>query len=126
MMQYAVCSEGLHEIEQHLHNADYSDEHFDSIAPNTQNIELQDEGEGTEDLHPDFSESYDLSHDLGIPSLSLNNEPLILNELPDCDYRQMVQTLNKEQTEFFYHILKPRKPLFTASSVEVLVLVNHI
>ena len=70
MMQYAVCSEDLHEIEQHLHNADYNDEHFDSIAPNTQNIELQDEGEGTEDLHPDFSESYGLSHDLGIPSVS--------------------------------------------------------
>ena len=129
MLQYAVCSEDLHKIEQHLHNADYSDEHFDSIAPNTQNIELQDEGEGTEDLHPDFSETYDLSHDLGIPSVSLNNEPLILNELPDCDYRQMVQTLNKEQKEFFYHILseiKTSETAFTASSVEVLVLVNHI
>ena len=114
MMQYAVCSEDLHEIEQHLRNADYSDEHFDSIAPNTQNIELQDEGEGTEDLHPDFSESYDLSHDLGIPSVSLNNEPLILNELPDCDYRQMVQTLNKEQKEFFYHILSQIKTSETA------------
>ena len=50
-----------------------------------------------EDLHPDFSENYDLSDDLSIPSTSLNNEPLILNELPDCDFRQMVQTLNKEQ-----------------------------
>ena len=65
------------------------------------NIELQDEAVGTEDLHPDFSESYDLSDDLGIPSVSLNNEPLILNELPDCDYRQLVQTLNKKQKEFF-------------------------
>lgn len=109
MMQYAVCSEDLHEIEQHVHNTDYNDEHFDSIAPNTQSIELQDEAVGTEDLHPDFSESYDLSNDLGIPSISLNNEPLILNELPDCDYRQMVQTLNKEQKEFFYHILNQIK-----------------
>ena len=58
-----------------------------------------------EGLHPDFNESYDLSDDLGIPSTSLNNEPLILNELPADDYCQMVQTLNKEQTEFFYHIL---------------------
>ena len=33
------------------------------------------------------------------------NEPLILNELLDDDYRQMVQTLNKEQTDFFNHIL---------------------
>ena len=97
MMQYAVCSEDLNEIEQDLHNTDYNDEQFDPIAPNTQNVELQDEAEGTEDLHPDFSENYDLSDDLGIPSTSLNSEPLILNELPDCDFRQMIQTLNKEQ-----------------------------
>ena len=54
-----------------------------------------------EDLHPDFSENYDLSDDLNIPSTSLNNEPLILNELPDFDFRQMVQTPYKEQKEFF-------------------------
>ena len=105
MMQYTVCSEDLNEIEQDLHNTDYNDEQFDPIAPNTQNVELQDEAEGTEDLHPNFSENYDLSDDLGILSTSLNGEPLILNELPDCDFRQMIQTLNKEQKEFFYHIL---------------------
>ena len=43
-----------------------------------------------EDSHPDFNESYDISDDLGIPSTSLNNEPLILNELTGDDYRQMV------------------------------------
>ena len=42
MMQYAVCSEDLNEIEQDLHNTDYNDEQFDPIAPNTQNVELQD------------------------------------------------------------------------------------
>ena len=82
----------------------YADDQFDFIAPNIQNIELQDEAIGNEDLHPDFNENYDLSPDLGIPSTSFN-EPLILNELPDDDYRQMVQTLNKDQKEFFYHIL---------------------
>ena len=101
MMQYAVCSEDLNEIEQDLHNTDYNDEQFDPIAPNTQNVELQDEAEGTEDLHPDFSENYDLFDDLNISSTSLNNEPLILNELPDFDFRQMVQTPDKEQKEFF-------------------------
>ena len=40
MMQYAVCSEDLNEIEQDLHNTDYNDEQFDPIAPNTQNVEL--------------------------------------------------------------------------------------
>ena len=101
MLQYAICSEDLTEIELHLQNGDYNEDQFDLIAPNTQNIELQDEAEGTEDLNPDFSENYDLSDDLGIPSAALNNEPLILNELPDDDHRQMVQTLNKEQKEFF-------------------------
>ena len=101
--KYALCSEDLSDIEQHSHSFD-SDEHaFDSIALNTENVELQDEAEGTEDLHPDFNENYDLSSDLGIPFSSFNNEPLLLNELPDCDYRQMVQTLNKEQKNFLSH-----------------------
>ena len=105
MKKYAICSEDLNEIEQYLNTTDCNDKLFDFVAPNTQNIELQDEVEGMEDIHPDFNENYDLSDDLGIPSTSLRNEPLILNELPDDDYRQMVQTLNKKQKEFFYHIL---------------------
>ena len=28
-----------------------------------------------------------------------------MNELPDDEYRHMVQTLNKEQKEFLYHVL---------------------
>ena len=94
MLQYAICSEDLTEIELHLQNADCIEDQFNLIAPNTQNIELQDEAVGTEDLHPDFSENYDLSDDLGIPSAALNNEPLILNELPNDDYCQMVQINN--------------------------------
>ena len=112
MLQYVICSEDLTEIEVLLQNADRMYDQCNLIihvhvhvAPNAQNIELQDEAEGTEDLHPDFSENYDLSDDLGIPSATLNNKPLILNELADNDYRQMVQTLNKEQKEFFPHIL---------------------
>ena len=84
MGQYAICSEDLNEIEEQLHNTDHTDDQFDSIAPNIQNVELQDEAIGNEDLHPDFNENYDLSADLGVPSSSsFNNEPLILNELPD-------------------------------------------
>ena len=89
MFQYAICSEDLTEIELHLQNADCYEDRFNLIALNAQNIEFQDEAEGTEDLHPDFSENYDLSDDLGIPSAALNNEPLILNELPDDDYETM-------------------------------------
>ena len=60
--------------------------------------------EGDKDLHPDFAGNDNLSDDLGIPSVN-NSEPLIMNELPDDEYRHIVQTLNKEQKEFFYHVL---------------------
>ena len=122
MRQYAICSEDLNEIEQNLLSTNCSEEQFDSIAPNTQHIELEDEAEGMEDLHPDFNESYDMSVDLGIPSTSLNNEPLVLNELPDDDYRQMVQTLKsvspkisrigrqKRKNDFF--LIWPKEPIW--------------
>ena len=81
------------------------DDNYDLVAPGTQNIEHQDESVGAQDLRPDFNENYDLSSDIGIPSTASNSEQLILNELQDRDYRQMVQKLNKEQKEFFFHIL---------------------
>ena len=113
MRQYSICNEDLNEIEQHLNDNDHNEEWFDSIAPNTQNVELEDKAQESEDLHPDFNENYDLSSDLNIPSTSLNNEPLVLNEIPDTEYRQMVQKLNKKQKEFFYHVLHQIKTLET-------------
>jgi hypothetical protein len=35
--------------------------------------------------------------DLGIPSSLQNNEPLILNEMQDDEYRGLLQMLNKKQ-----------------------------
>ena len=106
MKQYAICCEDLDEIEQHVQTTDFSEDQFDSIAPNTRNVEtprwsLKD----SEDLHPEYNENYDLSDDLGIPPASFSNEPVMLGELPDDEYRSIVQTLNKEQKKFFYHIL---------------------
>ena len=100
MKQYAVCSEDLDEIQQHLN--DDNEDQFDSIAPVTQDTELQDEDEGN---HPDLNEQYDMSEDIGIPSTTQNNEPLILHEMQDDEYRGMVQSLNKKQKEFFQHAL---------------------
>ena len=40
-----------------------------------------------------------------IPSTNLSNEPLVLNELRDDECRSLVQMLNVEQKEFFYHLL---------------------
>ena len=52
-----------------------------------------------------------------------------MNELPDDEYRHMVQTLNKDQKEFFYHVLhliKTSEEPFTVFLVVVQVLVNHM
>ena len=97
MKQYAICSEDLNDIQDQLNSTDDNDENYDLIAPGTQDIERRDESEGAQDLHPDFNENYDLSSDIGIPSTASNSEQLILNELQDRGYRQMVQKLNKEQ-----------------------------
>ena len=103
MKQYTVRSEDLDEIEQHLN--DDNEDQFDSIAPDTQDTELQDENEGNQDLHADLNEQYDMSEYIGIPSTALNNEPLMLNEMQDDKYRGLVQSLNKKQKEFFQHAL---------------------
>lgn len=82
-----------------------NDDNYDMIGPNTQDLELQDEAEGAQYLHPDLTVSYDLSEDIGVPSTAANNEQLILSEVSDDEYRHMVQILNKEQKQFSYHIL---------------------
>ena len=54
---------------------------------------------------------------MGIHSTQENNEPLILNEMQDNEYRSLVQMLNKRQREFFYHVLHliktSDKPFYT-------------
>ena len=101
MQQSAVCSEDLNEIQHHLQECD--DDAYDTIAPVTQDTERRNENEGNTDTNPALNETYDISEDLGIPSRLRNNEPLILNEMQDDEYRCLVQMLNKKQREFFYH-----------------------
>lgn len=102
LKQYPVCNEDFSEIQQEMSTVEQS---FDCIAPSTQSLELQDQAEGDQDLHPDFNETYNLSDDLGIPSVDSNTEGLIMNEQQDNEYRKMVQMLNNEQKEFFDHVL---------------------
>ncbi|CAB4004954.1 Hypothetical predicted protein [Paramuricea clavata] len=102
MKCYAMCSEDLNVTQDQLNNVEDSDENYDLIAPGTQNIEHQDED--AQELHPEFNETYDLSGDLVIPSAASNTEQLILHEEQDV-YRGMVQKLNREQKEFFFHVL---------------------
>ena len=108
MKQYAICSEDLDKVQQQLSNTEGSNDLYDyaMIAPATEHAaENADETLGMQNLHPDFNETYDLSDDIGIPSSISTTDQLILNEVPDEEYRNMVQMLNKEQKEFFYHIL---------------------
>ena len=91
MEQYAVCNQDFNEMEQEMTSVEDS---YDSIAPATQSVELQDEAEGSRYLHPDFNENYNFADDIGIPSIDSNSEPLILNELEDNEYRHLVQMLN--------------------------------
>ena len=76
---------------------------YDTIAPVTQDAERQDEDEGCTDTHPDLNETFDhLSDSLGIPSTQQNNEPLILNEMPDDYYR--CSTKSKESFSITLYI----------------------
>lgn len=104
MKLYADCRQDLNEIKEKLSSMEENGNNYDLIAPNTQNIKLQDQAEDAQDLHPDLTESYDLSEDIGISSTAPNTDQLILNEVPDDKYRHMVQTLNKERKEYFYQI----------------------
>jgi hypothetical protein len=117
MKQYAICSDDLNEIQQQINN-DEENNNYDLVAPVTQDIEHQDEFEGTLDLNPELNGNYDLSGDLGIPSTASNTELLILHEEQDDVYRGMVQKLNRKQKQFFYHVLHLKMSL--SSSIEVL------
>ena len=102
MREYAVCDQDFNQLEQQVY---LETNVVDTIVPCTEFTEQQDEAEGDTDLQPDFNENYSLSDDLGIPSTTMNTEPLVLNELPDEEYQHLVQMLNVEQKEFFYHVL---------------------
>ena len=110
MKQYAVCNQDFNERQKDMGRIE---DRYGDIAPCTESLEQQDQAEGDHDLHSDFTGNYNLLDDLGIPSVD-NTEPLIMNELPDDEYRYLVQKLNKEQKEFFYHILHLIKTAYEA------------
>ena len=62
MNQYAVCVDDLSEMQRRL---DLDDDGFDSIAPVTQHLELQDENESNQDLHPDLKGEVRVHNNLG-------------------------------------------------------------
>ena len=92
MKQYAVCSVELDKIQEQMLDVHDNNDLFDSVAPFMQNIQYKDEAKAV-----DFTENYDLSNDIGIPSTTTSHEPLILNEMQDQNYRQLVQTLQQKE-----------------------------
>ena len=52
---------------------------------------------------------YDLINDTGIFPTTDDNEELLVRRLTDVDFRKLVQSLNIEQKEFFYHVLSSVK-----------------
>ena len=99
MRQYAVCSEDLNEIQNHLQECD--DDLYDTIAPVTQDTERQDQNEGNTDTHPDLNENYDLSEDLGIPSTLPNNDPLILIKYRMMNIEDWLKCSIRNKENFF-------------------------
>ena len=93
MKEYTICDQDFNEFEQQMQTETNS---FDTIAPCGESREQQDQAEDNTDLQPDFNESYNFATDLRIPSTDMNSEPLALNELPDDEYRNLVQMLNTE------------------------------
>ena len=68
-------------------NIDVNDDHYDLIAPGTQNVEQQDGSEAAQEFHPELNANYGLAADLGVASAALNNGQLVLLEEPDDGYR---------------------------------------
>ena len=48
---------------------------------------------------------HDIGLELGVQRKQLEEEISLLGKMSDPDYRDMVRSLNKQQKEFFYHVL---------------------
>ena len=95
-------------------------EQCNAIAPNTQHLDEQDQLDqkqasqlfGCFDSGKNTDRSHcDLINDIGIYPSS-NNVELTTNRMNDTDFRNLVRSLNKEQRQFFNHVLHSIITLF--------------
>ena len=95
-----------------------SEESGNIVAPNSQYRDEQDKEIGSKfselygcfDLGKDKQHAeYDLINDIGIYPRTNDDEELVVKRLKDTDFRKLVQSLNIEQKEFFYHVLNSVK-----------------
>ena len=105
-----VLDQAVHDIE--------SEESSNIVAPNTQYRDEQDRHIGSKlsELFGCFDPGkdkqhaeYDLINDIGIYPRTNDDEELVVKRLKDVDFRKLVQSLNVEQKEFFYHVLNSVK-----------------
>ena len=95
-----------------------SEESGNIVAPNAQYRDEQDREIGSKlsELFGCFDPGkdkqhaeYDLINDIGIYPRTNDDEELVVKRLKDADFRKLVQSLNAEQKEFFYHVLNSVK-----------------
>ena len=86
---------------------------YSSVAPNSQHSHEQDYAVGTQesklygcfDPRPNSCRHYDLIDESGVYPRTEMDVSVQVNEMTDAEFRKRVQSLNKEQMEFFYHVL---------------------
>ena len=95
-----------------------SEEFGNVVAPNAQYRDEQDKDIGSKEselfgcLDPGKDKQhteYDLINYIGIYPRTNDDEELVAKRLKDDDFRKLVQSLNIEQKEFFYHVLNSVK-----------------
>ena len=112
--QYEHHTEALDQAVQDIE----SEESSTVVAPNAQYRDEQDKeiGSKASELFGCFDPGkdkqhveYDLINDIGIYPRTNDDEELLVKRLTDADFRKLVQSLNIEQKEFFYHVLNSVK-----------------
>ena len=84
-----------------------------SVAPNTEHIEEQDYACGSKmskfygcfEPTDATQQNYDLIHDMGTCPLAPVNAPVAHHQMSDLEFFEKMRTLNREQIQFFYHVL---------------------
>jgi endonuclease/exonuclease/phosphatase (EEP) superfamily protein YafD len=111
--QYENHSEVLDQAVQDIESDEYN-----IVAPNAQYRDEQDKDIGSKEselfgcFDPGKNKQhsqYDLINDIGIYPRTNDDEELVIKRLKDEDFRKLVQSLNIEQKEFFYHVLNSVK-----------------
>ena len=108
------CEKNTHSFEalETVATADLAND-YSSVAPNSQHSHEQDYAVGTQesklygcfDPRPNSCRHYDLIDESGVYPRTEMDVSVQVNEMTDADFRKRVQSVNKEQMEFFYHVL---------------------